>query len=96
MLVYVFIGHTACAAMGIALTWTQSLVIFSNSLFVAYFAPVPGSIGVTELATAYLIDPAAPPRAVAAALLLRTCCWYSVLLPGAAILIARTWRVRRG
>jgi uncharacterized membrane protein YbhN (UPF0104 family) len=95
VLLYVVIGRTSCAALGIALSWHEALTVFPASLFVAYFAPVPGSIGVTELATAYLIDRTISPRAVAAATLLRCCCWYSATLPGAAILLLRTWRARR-
>ena len=86
VLVYVFIGWSLCRAVGIPIGPRQALAVFSNSLMVAYLAPVPGSVGITEAATAYLIDPSMPAAAVSAAFLLRTLCWYVVMPPGALLI----------
>ncbi len=81
VLVYVFIGAVVCHGLGIALDAGNALTVFSNSLMVSYLAPVPGSIGVTEVATSYLIDPQMTERGMVAATLLRFLCWYSVAVP---------------
>ena len=92
--VYVLIGWLLCDALGIELGAGRAVAVFSSSLMVAYLAPVPGSIGVTELATAYLIDPALGQPAVAASVLLRFLCWYVVGLPGALFLADAVRRSR--
>lgn len=84
--VYAAIGHEACAAVGIDLSWPRALAAFSAGLMVAYLAPIPGSIGVAEVAQAWLIDPALPPRAVAAAAVVRVLCWYAPAAVGAVLM----------
>ena len=96
LLVYVTIGWLMAAYFGFSLHFWQALTIFSTSLMVAYLAPLPGAIGVTEIATAYMLDPALGPQAMAAALVLRILCWYLVGPPGALVLLhvlrSGTWR----
>lgn len=87
VLVYAFIGWRLSLAIGLRLSWPRALAVFSNSLMIAYLSPVPGSIGVTEWFTAYLLDPAVTPEGLAVAVLLRTLCWYSVTLPGALLVL---------
>lgn len=87
LLVYVFIGGAICHGLDIELDAGKALTVFSNSLMVSYLAPVPGSIGVTELATSYLIDPAMTERGMVAATVLRFLCWYSVAIPGLLFLL---------
>jgi uncharacterized membrane protein YbhN (UPF0104 family) len=59
---------------------------------VEYFAPVPGSMGVTEAVTSYLIDPAMTEPGMAASVLLRLLCWYLTIAPGIVFL---AWAFRR-
>ncbi len=87
LLVYVAIGWLMAAYFGFSLNFWQALTIFSTSLMVAYLAPLPGAIGVTEIATAYMLDPALGPQAMAATLVLRILCWYLVGPPGALVLL---------
>ena len=86
--VYVLIGAYLCRALGIPLEPGKAFTAFSNSLMVSYLAPVPGSIGVTELATSYFIDPAMTERGMVAATLLRFLCWYVLAIPGLLFLMA--------
>ena len=86
LLTYVAIGWLLAAHFGFSLSWLQALTIFSTSLMVAYLAPVPGAIGVTELATSYMLSPALTPEGMAVALTLRILCWYLVALPGVLVL----------
>jgi uncharacterized membrane protein YbhN (UPF0104 family) len=86
VLTYVAIGWLLANGLGVDLSLARAVPVFATSLMVAYLAPVPGSIGVTEVVTAYLIDPALPAPALATAILLRVVCWYGVVLPGAAML----------
>jgi uncharacterized protein (TIRG00374 family) len=92
---YVAIGWLMCDALGLSVSVGRAIPIFSASLMVAYLAPVPGSIGVTEVVTAYLIDPSLPPAALLVAGLLRFACWYVSVLPGAALLAIELLRARR-
>ena len=96
LLVYVAIGWLMATYFGFSLNFWQALTIFSTSLMVAYLAPLPGAIGVTEIATAYMLDPALGPQAMAATLVLRILCWYLVGPPGALVLLhvlrTGTWR----
>lgn len=85
ILSYAFVGYWLCRSVGIDLGWTKAIAVFSTSLLVAYLAPVPGSIGVTEVATAYLIDQQVTGESLAAAMLLRLLCNYLIWIPGAAI-----------
>lgn len=87
LLTYVVIGWLLAAHFGFTLTWLQALTIFSTSLMVGYLAPVPGAIGVTELATSYMLDPALTPDGMAVSLTLRILCAYLVTLPGIAVLV---------
>jgi uncharacterized protein (TIRG00374 family) len=80
--VYSFIGFWLCRAMKLEIEPLTALTIFSTSLMVDYVAPVPGSIGVTEFITAYMIDPGLSAHAIFVAIVLRICCKYSVIIPG--------------
>jgi uncharacterized protein (TIRG00374 family) len=84
---YAFIGFWLCHALGIDLEPLTALTIFSTSLMVDYVAPVPGSIGVTEFITAYMINPQLKPESVFVAIVLRICCKYIVIFPGAVLLL---------
>ncbi|MES2017974.1 MAG: lysylphosphatidylglycerol synthase transmembrane domain-containing protein [Pseudomonadota bacterium] len=86
LLTYVAIGWLLARHFGFALSPVQALTIFSTSLMIAYLAPVPGAIGITELATSYMLDPALTPEGMAVSLTLRCLCWYLVALPGALVL----------
>jgi len=88
LLVYVAIGWLLASHFGFQLDWLQALTIFSTSLMIAYLAPVPGAIGVTEVATSYMLSPALTPEGMAVAITLRVLCWYLVALPGALVLAA--------
>jgi uncharacterized membrane protein YbhN (UPF0104 family) len=94
--VYVFIGAYLCRALDIPVDAGKALTVFSNSLMVSYLAPVPGSIGVTEVATNYFLDPAMTDRGMVASTLLRFLCWYILAIPGALLLVnalrAAVWR----
>ncbi len=92
---YVGVGWLLCDALGLPVSVARAVPIFSASLMVAYLSPVPGSIGVTEVVTAYLIDPSLPPAAIVVAGLLRFACWYVSVLPGAALLVMELARARR-
>jgi uncharacterized membrane protein YbhN (UPF0104 family) len=92
---YVAIGFFLCRGLGVELGLARAVPVFATSLMVAYLAPVPGSIGVTEIVTSYLIDPALPPPALAAAILLRAICWYGVVVPGAILLAEEARRAAR-
>jgi uncharacterized membrane protein YbhN (UPF0104 family) len=85
--VYVFIGAYLCRALEVPLDAGKALTAFSNSLMVSYLAPVPGAIGVTELATSYLLDPAMTERGMVASTLLRFLCWYVLAIPGLVFLL---------
>jgi uncharacterized membrane protein YbhN (UPF0104 family) len=93
--VYCAIGWVLCDALGVPVSPARAIPVFSASLMVAYLAPVPGSIGVTELVTSYLIDPGLSPPALVAAGLLRVLCWYVSVLPGAVFLAVELARARR-
>jgi uncharacterized membrane protein YbhN (UPF0104 family) len=94
--VYVFIGAYVCDALDLPLPAATAAAAFSASLLVSYLAPVPGAMGVTEVLTAYFIDPAMGERSMVAATLLRFFCWYVLALPGALVLLnairAAGWR----
>jgi uncharacterized protein (TIRG00374 family) len=85
--VYIFIGAYLCAALGVSIDAGRAVTVFSNSLMISYLAPVPGSIGVTEVATNYLLDPNMTERGMVASTLLRFLCWYVLAIPGAAVLL---------
>jgi uncharacterized protein (TIRG00374 family) len=87
LLVYVAIGLVLARFFGLPLGWWHAVTVFSTSLMIAYLAPVPGAIGVTELATAYMLDPALGAAALAVGLCLRILCWYLVALPGGLVLL---------
>ncbi|NHZ65540.1 flippase-like domain-containing protein [Massilia sp. CCM 8694] len=92
LLTYVAIGSLLATHFGFTLTWLQALTIFSTSLMIAYLAPVPGAIGVAEVATSYMLDAALTPQGMAVAVTLRVLCWYLVAVPGALVL-AREFRL---
>ena len=86
LLLYVLQGYLLVQFFGFTLSPTQAITIFSTSLMIAYLAPVPGSIGITELLTAFMLDPQLAAPSLAVALLLRVFCWYLVAVPGGIIL----------
>ena len=87
LLTYVLIGWVLAGRFGFSLSFFHALTVFSTSLMVAYLAPVPGGIGVTEAATAYLLDPKLGAPAMAVAVTLRVLCWYLVAVPGSLLLL---------
>jgi len=96
---YIFIGAYLCRVLDVPITAGKAVTVFSNSLLVSYLAPVPGSIGVTEVLTSYFLDPAMTERSMVASTLLRFLCWYVLAIPGAALLVnairAAGWRQLR-
>jgi uncharacterized protein (TIRG00374 family) len=96
LFVYIFIGAYLCHALGLALPADKAICVFSVSLLVAYIAPVPGSIGVSEVLTNYFIDPSMTENGMVASSLLRFLCSYLPMIPGAIILLdavrAAGWR----
>jgi uncharacterized membrane protein YbhN (UPF0104 family) len=96
LFVYIFIGAYLCRALGVAMPADKAICVFSVSLLVAYIAPVPGSIGVSEVLTNYLIDPSMTESGMVASSLLRFLCSYLPMIPGAIILLeairAAGWR----
>ena len=93
---YIFIGAYLCRALGVPMPADKAVCVFSVSLLIAYISPVPGSIGVSELLTNYLIDPAMTENGMVASSLLRFLCSYLLMIPGAIILLdamrAAGWR----
>jgi uncharacterized membrane protein YbhN (UPF0104 family) len=89
---YILIGWLLAQGVGLPLSLARAVPVFSGGLMVAYLAPVPGSIGVTELCTAYLLDPALGPQALVVSGVGRVLCWYGVVLPGAVMLAIEAWR----
>jgi uncharacterized protein (TIRG00374 family) len=93
VLVYVAIGHVVTTGVGLAVDARTSFASYSVGLMVSYLAPVPGSIGVTEAASAHLIDPSLGAPATTAAILTRTCTWYLAALIGAVLLALELRRI---
>jgi uncharacterized protein (TIRG00374 family) len=89
VLCYTTIGWYLCLAGGFSISFLQALGIFTTSLFIAYFSPVPGGIGITEVSTGYLIDPSLTPEAMAIAILIRLLCWYGITPIGVAIVLKK-------
>ncbi|APV50700.1 hypothetical protein BWI17_14010 [Betaproteobacteria bacterium GR16-43] len=83
---YAVVGSLLCHAVGIAMPAERALAVFSASLLVAYLAPVPGGIGVSEVLTSYFIDPAMSGEGMVVATLLRFVCSYALVVPGALVL----------
>lgn len=90
---YVLIGHLIGTGIGLPVDLHDSYAAHSTGLLVAYVAPVPGSIGVTEAATAHLLDPAMSPDAMTTAILIRICCWYAAAIAGAVLLAGELRRI---
>jgi uncharacterized membrane protein YbhN (UPF0104 family) len=93
IVVYAGAGCIVAGALGFHLPWPRVFTAFASGLVIAYLAPIPGSIGVTEATTAYLLDPALSTRAIAAAVVLRALFWYFPAVLGGAVLWA--WALRR-
>jgi len=96
ILMYVAIGWYLAALFGFTMSFGHALTVFSTSLMVAYLAPVPGAIGVTEIMTSYMLDPRFTPQGMAISLALRLLCWYLVTLPGGLILAAHALKAGPG
>jgi uncharacterized protein (TIRG00374 family) len=84
---YALVGQQLALGLGFRIGAGKAFTVFSNGLMAAYLAPIPGSYGVGEGATAWLLDPALSPEAVAAGVLVRVLCWHIAFIPGAVILI---------
>jgi uncharacterized membrane protein YbhN (UPF0104 family) len=84
---YGFIGHEIARGVGFDIGYGRAFAVFSNGLMAAYLAPVPGSYGVGEGFTAWLLDARLTPEALAAGVLSRVLCWHIVFIPGAIILV---------
>lgn len=89
----VAIGHLLATGVGVDTDVQSSYSAFSTGMMVSYIAPVPGSIGVTEAATAHLLDPAMGPPAMTAAILARVCTWYAGAMVGAVLFTLELRRV---
>jgi uncharacterized membrane protein YbhN (UPF0104 family) len=87
------IGHILANGVGATASVPESYSAFSTGMMVSYIAPVPGSIGVTEAATAHLLDPAMAPPAMTAAILARICTWYVAAMVGAVLFVVELRRV---
>jgi uncharacterized membrane protein YbhN (UPF0104 family) len=84
---YGFVGHELARGLGFDIGYGRAFAVFSNGLMAAYLAPVPGSYGVGEGFTAWLLDPHLGAPALAAGVLSRVLCWHIVFIPGAIILV---------
>ena len=82
---YGFIGHELARGLGFELGYGRAFAVFDNGLMAAYLSPVPGSYGVGEGFTAWLLDAHLPPEALAAGVLSRLLCWHLMFVPGAII-----------
>jgi hypothetical protein len=90
LLAYCLLGYILCHVFGLVITPGRALQVFALSLVVLYIGIVPGSILVSELATAYLLDSGFSQQhhpALFVAIMLRTLSRYSMLLPGAAVFL---------
>ncbi|MBI3557136.1 MAG: flippase-like domain-containing protein [Deltaproteobacteria bacterium] len=88
VLMYGWIGYVICHGLGLAVPLGKAITVFSNGLMVAYLSPVPGSVGITEVMTNYLLDPALTNLGMAAVLTQRILCWYIVIVPGSLLLVS--------
>jgi uncharacterized protein (TIRG00374 family) len=93
VVVYIAIGHVIATGVGVAVEPRDSFAAYSVGLMVSYIAPVPGSIGVTEAASAHLLDPVIGAPAMTAAILVRTCTWYAGAIAGAALFVVELRRI---
>lgn len=89
------IGHLLATGVGASTDVPTSYSAFSVGMMVNYIAPVPGSIGVTEAATAHLLDPAMSPPAMTAAILARVCTWYAGAMVGAVTFVIELRKIGR-
>ena len=83
---YVGVGLELCHALKFPVSFGRATAAFTTSLLVGYTSPVPGSIGIAETVTSYLLNPAVPDSAMAISILLRMTCWYFIWVPGAVFL----------
>ena len=93
VLAYIAIGWLIAGGLGHPIGYLQAAAIFGNGLLVAYLSPIPGSVGIAEASTAYLLDPALSSDAIAAAVLCRTLCWYGAIPFGALVLAGEARRI---
>ncbi|MBI4347503.1 MAG: flippase-like domain-containing protein [Elusimicrobia bacterium] len=89
---YVALGMLLAWGVGLDPGWRRGSAAFAAGLMVAYLAPVPGSFGVTEWATSYLLDPAMTQEGMAVSILLRTLVSYAGIPLGAGIVAFEAWR----
>ena len=92
---YVTVGYVLAHAFGFPIGYGRAITIFSVSLLVAYLSPVPGSVGVTELTSSYMLDPALTAESMATSLGVRLLCWYLVTVPGGVVLAVAVRHARR-
>lgn len=89
---YVAVGMLLARGVGLEPAPLRHAAAFTTSLMIAYLAPVPGSIGVTEWATSYLLDPGMSEAGMAAAILLRALTCYAGIPIGALLVGTEAWR----
>jgi uncharacterized protein (TIRG00374 family) len=87
VLMYCVLGFLIANASGLELSFPTAIGVFSISLLLIYISPVAGTIGVSELATAYLLNPEVGPREIFIAVVLRIISRYVLLLPGLILLL---------
>lgn len=78
---YVLLGQQIACGVGFTLGFEDAFAVFSNSLWWAYVLPVPGSYGISEGLTAWLLE------VEAAGVLVRVLAWHIAFIPGAILLI---------
>ena len=81
------LGQQIARGVGFTLGFEDAFGVFSNSLLWTYLLPVPGSYGIGEGLTAWLLDPHLGVEAVAAGVLVRVLAWHVAFIPGAILLI---------
>lgn len=95
ILTYILVGYAFAHALNLPISFPRAVTVFSTSLLIAYLSPVPGSIGITELATSYMLDSQLTFVGMAVSVGLRVVCWYMVAPIGALCLACEFWRDTR-
>lgn len=89
---YAAVGVLLARGLGMELSAGRAAAAFTMSLMVAYLAPVPGSIGITEWVTSYLLDPSMTQAGMTAAILLRALTCYAGIPVGALFVGLEAWK----
>jgi uncharacterized membrane protein YbhN (UPF0104 family) len=87
ILMYSFMGFVLAHATGLELSMPGAICIFSISLLLIDISPMSGTIGVSEAATAYLLNQNFGPREIFVAVALRIIARYVLLVPGFILLL---------